>query len=490
MILDNGAEVIIGLEVHVELKTATKLFCSCPSTFGAPPNTVVCPVCLGYPGVLPRLNGEAVRLATRAALALGCRINLRSKFDRKNYFYPDLPKGYQISQYDEPLAEWGAVALDLEGRRTVRIRRIHIEEEAGKLTHQGDSLWGADRSFVDFNRAGIPLIEIVSEPDLRSPEEARRYLHALIRTLSYVDVSDLKMQEGSLRCDANISLRPPGFTGPLEQLPRVEIKNINSVRNVVRGLEYEVERQGALLDAGAAIDRETRGFDDASGRTVSQRSKEAANDYRYFPEPDLPPVELDPAWVETERAALPLLPLEWAARLRQWGIREQDVEVLVGQPDTVRYLEAAVGAGADPGQVAQWMLGDLSRLLNADRRGFGDAPVSPAQLAGLLALLAEGRLSGRLAKEVLDAMYATGRDAASIVQERGLAVLADEAALQAMVDQVVREHPQVVRDFLSGKERALGFLVGQIMKATRGQAKPDLVGRLLKDRLAQERVSP
>ncbi len=489
MVLDNGAEVIIGLEVHVELKTASKLFCACPSTFGEPPNTVVCPVCLGYPGVLPQLNGEAVRLAARAALALGCRVNARSKFDRKNYFYPDLPKGYQISQYDEPLAEWGAVALSGQDDRVVRIRRIHIEEEAGKLNHEGDNLWEAERSAVDFNRAGIPLIEIVSEPDLRSPEEARQYLHALIRVLSYLDVSDLRMQEGSLRCDANVSLKPPAFEGVLEDLPRVELKNINSIRNVVRGLEYEVARQRELLDSGRLVERETRGFDDASGRTLSQRSKEAANDYRYFPEPDLPPLDLDPAWIEQVRHELPALPQDWLARLHDWGIRRQDAEILVGDRASVHYLEEALAAGAEPRGVVQWMLGDLSRLLHASHQGFGDSPVSPRQLAKLLGLVQAGRLSGRMAKDVLEVMHQTGADPETIVADRGLAVVADAAALEPMVEQVVRDHPDVVADYHAGKERALGFLVGQVMKATRGQAQPAVLNELLRRRLADREGS-
>jgi aspartyl-tRNA(Asn)/glutamyl-tRNA(Gln) amidotransferase subunit B len=484
MKLANGTEVIIGLEVHVELKTRTKLFCSCPTTFGQAPNTQVCPVCLGLPGVLPQLNRQAVQLAVRAALALGCRINPRSKFDRKNYFYPDLPKGYQISQYDQPLAEWGYLDIEGdEGPRRVRIRRIHLEEEAGKLAHEGASLWTASASLVDLNRAGLPLIEIVSEPDLRSPAEARAYLAALRTVLSYVDVSDLRMEEGSLRCDANISLCPAGYSGPLEALPRVEIKNINSIRNVVRALEYEVDRQAAILDAGEVVRRETRGFDDQTGRTLSQRGKEEAHDYRYFPEPDLPPLVLDEQWIAEQQRDLPPLPDAVRARLEAQGLAPQDARIIAGDPEAVRYFDAVCAQGADARQAAVWMLGDLARLLNDRHLGYAQSPVPPGELARLIALIASGRLSGRMAKEVLEVMAETGRGADAVVEERGLSQIADPARLRAEAERVIAEQPKVVADYLAGKERALAFLVGQVMKATRGQAKPDLVNAILKELL-------
>ena len=482
MILDNGAEVIIGFEVHVELKTATKLFCPCPTAFGAAPNTSICPVCLGHPGVLPALNQGAVHLAVRAALALGCRINLLSRFDRKNYFYADLPKGYQISQFDHPLAERGAVALPGTSRQ-VRIRRIHIEEEAGKLNHEGENLWTAQSSLVDFNRAGIPLIEIVSEPDMRSPEDGRLYLHSLIRTLAYLDVSDLRMEEGSLRCDANISLKPADFEGDLEDIPRVELKNLNSIRSVVRGLEYEIERQAALLDAGHPVIRETRGFDDASGTTLSQRSKEAANDYRYFPEPDLPPLMLEAAWVDGVRDALPMLPDAWAARMAEYGVRAQDAEVLVSDPALVRFTDAVHAQGAPFPEAVSWILGDVARLQNAHHLPYGEGPLTAPRLARLLALVQDGRLSGRMAKEVLEAMYDNDQDPDVIVETRGLRQVSDVQTLTAIVERVIAENAKVAEDFRTGKEKALAYLVGQVMKATRGQAEPAVANRLLRERL-------
>ena len=489
MILDNGAEVIIGFEVHVELKTASKLFCSCPTTFGETPNTAVCPVCLGHPGVLPVLNQEAVHLATRAALALGCRINPISRFDRKNYFYADLPKGYQISQFDHPLAEWGVLELPGGDGRTVRIRRIHMEEEAGKLNHEGENLWTSGSSLVDFNRAGIPLIEIVSEPDMRSPDDGRLYLQTLIRLLSYVEVSDLRMEEGSLRCDANISLRPAGYDGDLEDLPRVELKNLNSVRNVVRGLEYEIRRQAALLDAGERVARETRGFDDASGTTLSQRSKEAANDYRYFPEPDLPVLVLEPSWIETVRQELPLLPEQWIEKLVAYGVRAQDAEVLVSEPALVKFAEAVRATGAEAQAAVTWILGDVARLQNLHHLPYGEGPLTPARLARLLALVGAGTLSGRMAKEVLEAVYDTDQDPDVIVEQRELRQVSDVDALSAIVATVLDANPKVVDDFRAGKDKALSFLVGQVMKATRGQAAPAAVNRLLLERLGTEAPS-
>jgi aspartyl-tRNA(Asn)/glutamyl-tRNA(Gln) amidotransferase subunit B len=485
VILENGAEVIIGFEVHVELKTATKLFCGCSTAFGAAPNTQVDPVCLGYPGVLPQLNREAVRLAVRAGLGLSCRINLMSRFDRKNYFYPDLPKGYQITQYEQPIAEWGSLTIAAEGEsKTVRIRRIHIEEEAGKLNHEGSSLWESQASLVDYNRAGIPLIEIVSEPDLRSPMEARAYLSELRVTLSYLDVSDLRMEEGSMRFDANISLRPAGYTGPLEELPRVEVKNINSIRNAVRAIEFEIGRQREILDRGERVIRETRGFDDQSGRTLSQRSKEAADDYRYFPEPDLPPLVLTEAWLNEQRGALPKLPEALRAALAAEGLTPMEASTLVQDPAAVRYYESCRTAGGEARPVVTWMLGDLARLLNEDRRGFGESPVGPEGLAELLGLIASGEISGRMAKEVLEAMYEGQRSAREVVAERGLSQIQDPEELRRHAEAVVAANPGVVQDYLSGKEKALAFLVGQVMKATRGQARPDLVNQLLRDLIA------
>ncbi|MCY0878657.1 MAG: Asp-tRNA(Asn)/Glu-tRNA(Gln) amidotransferase subunit GatB [Firmicutes bacterium] len=476
-------DVIIGLEVHVELKTASKLFCGCSTAFGSAPNSQTCPVCLGMPGVLPVLNREAVRLAVRSALALNCTVRPYSKFDRKQYFYPDLPKAYQISQYDLPLAEYGWVNIRPSGQdvKRVGIRRIHLEEDAGKLNHLGQRLGDAVGSLVDLNRAGVPLIEIVSEPDMRSAEEARLYLTELRAVLSYLDVSDLRMEEGSLRCDANVSLRPRGYTGSLEELPRVEIKNVNSIRNVQRGIEYEIARQAELLSRGERIVRETRGFDDVSGRTYSQRSKEEAHDYRYFPEPDLPPLVLQSEWIEKERAALPPLPDAIRQDLIARGIPDKDVEVLVLDREAYQYWKEASPAFSDDRLLVNWMLSDVSRLLNAQGRTFGDCPVRPRQLVELLTLIQEGTLSGRMAKEVLDAMFETGQDAKTVVKQKGLSQITDESALMQVVQRVLEAHAHVVEDYLSGKDKALAYLVGQVMKETRGQAKPDLVNRLLKE---------
>ncbi|NMP22580.1 Asp-tRNA(Asn)/Glu-tRNA(Gln) amidotransferase subunit GatB [Sulfobacillus harzensis] len=480
-------DVIIGLEVHVELKTQSKLFCSCSAAFGAAPNSQTCPVCLGLPGVLPVLNQQAIELAVRSALALNCQVRPFSKFDRKQYFYPDLPKAYQISQYDQPLAEYGWVTIrGADGMKKIGIRRIHVEEDAGKLNHMGIRLGDASGSLVDLNRAGVPLIEIVSEPDLRSPEEARLYLTELRAVLSYLDVSDLRMEEGSMRCDANVSLRPRDWTGSLEDLPRVEIKNVNSIRNVQRGIEYEVERQRELLSRGERIVKETRGFDDQTGRTYSQRSKEEANDYRYFPEPDLPPLVLDPSWINALKESLPALPDAIRASLVERGIPAKDAEVLVLDKDAYHYWQEAVRDFHDERLVTNWMLSDVARLINARGESFKTAVVRPQGLVELLTLIQQGTLSGRMAKEVLEAMFETGRDAKTLVKERGLAQITDQGAIQAVVEEVLSKNPSVVQDFLSGKEKALAFLVGQVMKATRGQAKPDLVNQLLRETIARD----
>ena len=482
--VDTAYQVVIGLEVHVELKTRTKLFCHCVNGFGAQPNTQTCPVCLGMPGVLPVLNQRAVELAVKAAMALNCTIRPISKFDRKQYFYPDLPKAYQISQYDFPFAEWGFVPIQTgEGEKRVRIRRIHMEEDAGKLNHLGQSLKEAQASLVDLNRAGVPLIEIVSEPDMCSAEEARRYLNELRTILSYLDVSDLRMEEGSMRCDANVSLKPQGYTGSLEDLPRVEVKNVNSVRNVGRAIEYEVERQAARLSQGQGIVKETRGFDDARGRTYTQRSKEEAHDYRYFPEPDLPPLVLDEAWLKDLERRLPMLPEAWRDKLQNMGIPVKDVEVLVQDPTQIAYLSECLNHSDDVRSVTSWMLSDMLRLLNERGLTFADSPVSPEHLTELLALMAQGRISGRMAKEILEKMFDSRESASVWVDRLGVAQITDDAVLREQVARVLAEHGKVVEDYRAGKERALGFLVGQVMKRTRGQASPEVVNRLLREAL-------
>lgn len=470
-------ETIIGLEVHVELSTASKMFCGCPAHFGGEPNTHVCPVCLGLPGVLPVPNRRAVEYAMRAALALNCEIAPFSKFDRKNYHYPDLPKNYQISQYDQPLARHGFLTIrTADGERRVRIRRLHLEEDAGKSLHEG-----GPGSLLDFNRAGVPLVEVVSEPDLRSPEEARLYLEKLRLLMLYAGVSDVKMEEGSLRCDANISLRPEGSDG---YGALVEIKNLNSFRSLQRALEYEVERQTAVLMAGERVVRETRHWDEGRGVTVPSRSKEEAHDYRYFPDPDLVPLEIRREWVEEIRASLPELP---DARFRRytdgWGLSAYDAAVLVENPDLAGFFDAAVAAGAHPKVAANWVMVELQGRLNATGRALAEVPVRPEHLASLLRLVDQGTISGRMAKEVFEAMFETGKAPEEIVAERGLRQIADEGALRQVVAEVLAANPQAVADYRGGKKAAIGFLVGQVMRATRGQASPELANRLLRELL-------
>lgn len=480
--MTNRYEVVIGLEVHVELKTATKLFCGCANVFGQSPNTHTCPVCLGMPGALPVLNQEAVALATRAALALSCTVHPFSKFDRKQYFYPDLPKAYQISQYDQPLATEGHVMIRTEGgNRAIGVERIHLEEDAGKLNHRGQRLGDSAGSLVDLNRAGVPLIEIVSRPEMHSPEEARLYLTELRTILSYLDISDLRMEEGSMRCDANVSLRPADYAGALTDLPRVEIKNVNSFRNVQRGIEHEIGRQRDRLDRGLRIVKETRGFDDASGTTYSQRSKEAANDYRYFPEPDLPPLVLDPGWIAEQVHRLPTLPDALRDQLIEVGVTAKDVDVLVQDRYLYRFWQTVIQLHPDTKGVTNWILSDYSRHMNAKNLSFDKPGVSAANLAHLLTLIQDGTLSGKMAKEVLEAMFDTEEPPDLIIKRLGLSQITDHEAILQIVSQVVEGNPAVVSDYLGGKDKALAFLVGQVMKATKGQAKPDLVNSLLRE---------
>lgn len=483
--MTNSYQVVIGLEVHVELKTATKLFCGCANVFGQSPNTHTCPVCLGMPGALPVLNRGAVALATRAALALSCTVHPFSKFDRKQYFYPDLPKAYQISQYDQPLAMGGHVMIRTEsGNRAIGIERIHLEEDAGKLNHRGQRLGDAAGSLVDLNRAGVPLIEIVSQPEMQSAEEARLYLTELRTVLSYLDISDLRMEEGSMRCDANVSLRPSGYTGSLADLPRVEIKNVNSFRNVQRGIEHEIVRQRDRLEQGLRIVKETRGFDDVSGTTYSQRSKEAANDYRYFPEPDLPPLVLDSAWIAEQSHRLPMLPDALRDQLREAGVAARDIDVLVQDRHLYRFWQEVIQLHPDVKGVTNWILSDYSRHMNGKGLSFEQPGVSAANLAQLLTLIQDGTLSGKMAKEVLEAMFDTKETPDLIIKRLGLSQITDHEAIRQIVSQVVEANPAVVSDYLGGKDKALAFLVGQVMKATKGQAKPDLVNSLLREVIA------
>ena len=476
-------EVVIGLEVHAQLLTHSKVFCRCSAAFGADANTQTCPICTGMPGVLPVINREAVSFAIKTALTVGATIQPLNRFARKNYFYPDLPKGYQISQYEQPLATGGKLAIEVNGQtKEIGITRIHMEEDAGKLFH-GENLGDPEASFVDFNRCGVPLLEIVSEPDLRSPEEARLYLQKLRQLLRYLEVCDGNMEEGSFRCDANVSIRP---VGSKELGTKAELKNMNSFRHVKHALEYEVARQQEALEAGEAIVQETRLWDPSKSITISMRSKEEAQDYRYFPEPDLVPLVVDEAWLEEVRSTLPELPDAKRARFESvYGLPAYDAGVLTATRALADYYEAAVGAFADdPKMVSNWVMSELLGLLNRDGREITESPVDPGGLAGLLRLMADGTISGKIAKEVFEEMYATGRDAEAIVEERGLEQISDAGELEALVVQVLSENPDAVERYRSGKTQIVGFLVGQVMKATKGQANPKIVNELLLSNLA------
>ncbi|MCL6449526.1 MAG: Asp-tRNA(Asn)/Glu-tRNA(Gln) amidotransferase subunit GatB [Armatimonadetes bacterium] len=474
-------EAVIGLEVHVELKTKTKIFCPSTTEFGGAPNTHTCPVCLGLPGVLPVLNKKVLEYAIRAALALNCEIAEFSKFDRKNYYYPDMPKNYQISQYDLPLAKNGYLDIEVDGRtRRIGITRLHMEEDTGKLVHQG-TITTTPYSLVDYNRAGVPLIEIVSEPDLRSPEEARIYMEKLRSIIQYTGVSDCKMEEGSLRCDANVSVRPKGSP---EFGTKTEIKNMNSFKALQRALSYEVQRQIDVLEEGGRIIQETRTWDEGKGVTLPMRSKEEAHDYRYFPEPDLVPLVIDRRWVEEIRASLPELPDRRRQRyLEQFGLPAYDASVLTSTIELAEYFEACTAHYPDAKTVSNWIMGDLSRLLNVHNLEITQCRIRPEQLARMLRLIDQGTISGKIAKTVFEEMFATGSDPEKIVKEKGLVQITDEGAIAAIVEEVIANHPKVVEDYRAGKEKALGFLVGQVMKATRGKANPELVNRLFKARL-------
>ncbi|MBQ9763429.1 MAG: Asp-tRNA(Asn)/Glu-tRNA(Gln) amidotransferase subunit GatB [Phascolarctobacterium sp.] len=473
---------VIGLEVHAELKTKSKAFCSCSTEFGGVPNTHVCPVCLGMPGALPSLNKQVVEFAIRAGLALNCEIKVFNKFDRKNYFYPDLSKNYQISQYDKPICKHGHIDINLDGsEKRIGITRIHMEEDAGKLVHNGATISSSSSSSVDYNRAGVPLIEIVSEPDMRSAEEARAYLENLKAILEYIDVCDCKMQEGSLRCDANISIMPEGAT---KFGTRAEIKNLNSFRALVRAIDYEVERQKAVLEKGEEVVQETRTWDDTAGVTKSMRSKEEAHDYRYFAEPDLLPVELDEAWIERVRAELPELPAQRQARLMQdFGLPKYDASIIVATKAMAEYFDEAVKTTQDAKGIANWLLGDVSAYLNNEGITISEFNVTPAHLAELVNLTKEGVLSSKLAKKVFAEMLKADKAPKTFVKELGLEQVSDESAIIKLVEETLAENPQSVADFKAGKERAIGFLVGQIMKKSKGKANPEIVQKLLREAL-------
>ena len=475
-------EVIIGLEVHAQLLTRSKMFCGCLTTFGGAPNSQTCPVCQGMPGVLPVINRRAIEFAIRTALALHCTINAGCRFARKHYYYPDMPKNYQISQYEEPLAVEGWLEVAANGAtRRISIQRLHMEEDVGKLVHEG-TLETARASLVDFNRSGVPLMEIVSKPDVRSPEEAAAYLKALRAILVYLGVCDGNMEEGSLRCDANISLRPRGAT---EYGVKVEIKNMNSFKNVQRALEFEASRQAKALTVGERIVQETRLWEAEKGYTLSMRSKEYAHDYRYFPEPDLVPLRVDQRWVDQVRTTLPELPVERRQRFAtQYGLPAYDADLLTQSRALADYYEAVVREYPKPKVVSNWVMSELLRELPGDdERTIARCPIPPLNLARLLTLIDDGTISGKIAKDVFEKMYRSGEDALTIVKREGLVQVADAGALGAVVDQVLAAHAAAVEDWKKGRKQSLGFLVGQVMKVTQGKANPALVNQLLLDRL-------
>lgn len=478
-------EAVIGLEVHTELRTATKIFCSCRTSFGAEPNTNVCPVCLGLPGVLPVLNKKVLEFAVRTGLALNCEISRYSKFDRKNYYYPDLPKNFQTSQYDLPICEHGHLDVEVDGKKTtIRITRAHMEEDAGKLVHHGTSITDSDYSLVDYNRTGTPLLEIVSEPDMRSAKEAVAYMEKLRAILQYCGVSDCKMEEGSLRCDANVSVRP---VGQKELGTKTEIKNINSFRGVERAIEYEAMRQAELLEEGGTVVQETRTWDEKEGVTKSMRKKEEANDYRYFPEPDLVPFTVSEEYIEEIRKTLPELPDARKERyMESYGLTSYDADYLTNDKARADYFEAMVAAGADPKEAANWLMGDFAKKLSQSGLEMAAAPVTAAALADLLGLIGKGTISGKIAKQVFSDMWETGKDAETIVKEKGLVQISDTGALEELADRIIAANPQSVADFKAGKKKAVGFLMGQIMKETKGKANPQVVNVILTKKLSEQ----
>ena len=473
-------EPVIGMECHAELLTESKMFCGCANEFGGAPNTRTCPVCLGLPGSLPVMNRQAVQLVLRTALALGCEVSRDCLFARKNYFYPDLPKGYQISQYENPIGVGGHLDITLEDgtSKRVHLRRVHLEEDTGKLIHAGGS-----ESEVDYNRSGVPLMEIVTEfpPDMFSADEARAYLEKLRSLLVYLGVSDGKMEEGHLRAEPNLSVRPAG-TGGVGV--KTEIKNLNSFKSVTKGIGYEVERQSALLNSGGAVRQETLGWNDLRGETYHMRFKEEEQEYRYFPEPDLVPLHFDDADIEAARAALPELPDAKRERfIAGYGLRPYEASLLTASRPLADYFEEAA-AGADPKAIANYVMGDLARLLNASGREISECPVTPAGLRALIGLRDAGKITNNTAKAVLAEMFETGQSAQAIVDARGLAVVSDDAALAAEVDRVIAANPDIVAKVKAGNDKSKNALTGQVMKAMKGQARPDAVNRLIDERLA------
>ena len=472
-------EAVIGLEVHSQMLTDTKIFCGCSTKFGSEPNTQTCPVCIGMPGVLPVLNKKALEFAIRTGLATHCTISPYSRFARKNYFYPDLPKGYQISQYEHPICEHGYIEVVVDGNvKKIGITRIHMEEDAGKNIHEG----GGKYSFVDLNRTGVPLMEIVSEPDIRSPQEAVEYMKKLRAVLIYLGVCDGNMEQGSLRCDANVSVRPEGRK---EYGTRAEIKNINSFRFVEKAIEYEIKRQIKVIEDGGKIIQETRLWDSNKGITESMRSKEEAHDYRYFPEPDLTPITVEQSVIDEIRSGLPELPDAKRKRfVSEYGLPEYDAELLTTEKAVAEWFEEAVNAGGQPKAAANWVMGELMKMLNEENAAIDSCLIKPKQLADMIALIEKGTISGKIAKTVFMEMYKTGKDAESIVKEKGLLQISDESAIEKAVDEIIAKYPAEVERFKAGEEKLLGFFVGQVMKTTKGKANPQMLNDLMKKKLS------
>ncbi len=475
-------EVVIGCEVHVELKTKTKIFCSCPTDFGGAPNTHVCPVCLGLPGTLPVLNKKVLEYAIKAGLAMNCEIAHFSKFDRKNYFYPDLTKAYQISQFDLPICKNGYIDIETsQGAKRIGITRIHMEEDAGKLVHQGATITTSAGSLADYNRAGVPLIEIVSEPDMRSAEDVMAFLTNLKAIIEYTGVSDARMEQGSLRCDVNLSLRPVG-----QEVfgTRAEIKNLNSFRAVERVVKYEIERQTEILEAGGKVVQETRTWDDGKGITLSLRSKEDSDEYRYFPDPDLTPIIVTDAYIEELRASLPEMPQVKRQRMMEEdGLPAYDAGVITASKALADFYDGVHAHYNDTKKISNWIMVELLAKVNAEGIELADVKIRPEQMAALLKLIDAGEISGKIAKKVFGEMFATGKDAEAIIKEQGLVQISDEGALKEMVAAVVEANPKSVEDYKAGKKKAMGFLVGQIMKASKGQANPAVINQLLTEKL-------
>ena len=475
-------EAVIGLEIHCELKTNTKIFCGCATSFGADQNTHVCPVCLGLPGVLPTVNKRVVEFGIKAGLATNCTINKFSKFDRKNYYYPDLPKNWQTSQYDLPIAEHGWVDIDVEGeKKRVRLTRIHMEEDAGKLVHSGNTIKDSASSNVDYNRTGVPLLEIVSEPDMHTAEEARAYMEKIKAIMEYIDVSNCRMEEGNLRADVNVSIRP---VGSAVLGTRTEMKNINSFKSLVDAIEYEIDRQTEVLEDGGHIVQETRTWDPSRGITLSMRSKENAHDYRYMPEPDLPPIVTTDEQIEAFRKELPELPDARRERLeKDYGLSDYDAGIITASRSIAEYFDEVVADGADAKLAANWMMGELAKHLNADGKTITESPVEPPRLAAMIQLISKGTISSKIAKTVFEAMWKSQDSPEEIVQAKGLVQITDTKAIEEIVDKVIADNPKPVADYKGGNKKAVGALVGQVMKLSKGKANPQVVNQLLAQKL-------